>query len=1186
MKLKSLEISGFKSFADDTKIEFEDGVTGIVGPNGSGKSNVSEAIRWVLGEQSAKNLRGQRMPDVIFAGSADRKPLNRAMVTMVLDNSDHYLKSTYTELSVTRKLFRNGDSVYQLNGQDCRLKDILALFMDSGIGDGSFSMISQGRVEAIFNSKPEDRRFIVEELIGVSKYRQGKEKAQRELEQTAGYLDRVNDLMTELGGQIEPLAQQSSLAKEYLEQKKTYDQLEQSRLVLTIEATQTKLRAEQAQRTEQEARVKATTEHVDQTTTALTAAKKAVTQLQKTKDTLTQQLMTVNEKRERTAGERALSSERQRSHTQSLTELKTRIKETSTALTTAQTKLTALTEQLTTQQAALKTAREAATKLKTQLDALDADRLAAKQEQLQAEYIEQLQARTTLHNQRQYLEKNQQRANSENHQARERLTALKTQLADQQKQLTDAQQALQQAETELTDKQAVCDEDNAIRQKRATQLDQQNQQWLAALEVSESAKARLKSMQEFANNYGGFYQGTKAVMQAKAKLPGIIGPVATLLQVPADYTKAIEVAIGAQQQHVVVADEAAGKTAIKYLTSQRLGRSTFLPLTTIRTSQVTSSILATCQQAPGFLGVGADLVTVAEPKFNVVKAHLLGNVLIVDDLTHATQLAQLIHHRYRIITLAGEVVSTSGTMTGGRDKRDRAGVLSQQQDLKRLAATVQQMTAQLAEKQTALQTLKQAQMDAQADEQAHQSARQQALTVQQRAAGQVKLLQERVTTVTEQIQVQQAQWGLQDDDVDDFETALRQNEQQTTLTEQKITTLETQMAAAKDQQQNQSQTTQAVSDQYQDQRAIIERHSVEVKQSRKDQQATKETIATLTAQLAAFDDKVVALTQRQTDVGQEASTHQATLAELTKQQKQLESQLATNDTALTAAQDKQTELERTNQAARQTLASEERNVQQLTFNCSELSRQLDDLQSTLTEEYHVSVAIAKRQILALPLETIQQKLKLVKRGLADIGTVNVASIEEYDRVKERYDFLSQQQADLSASKENLLTTMNEMDQQVSERFKVTFDELNEQFQTTFKRMFGGGKAQLVLTTPDQLLTTGIEIMAEPPGKRLQSMRLLSGGERALTAITLLFAVLQVQPAPFCVLDEAEAALDPANTARFASYLSQFEDDTQFIVITHRKETMVQTDRLYGITMQESGVSKLVSVDLNQTVSQN
>ncbi|ANZ62117.1 chromosome segregation protein SMC [Secundilactobacillus paracollinoides] len=1183
MKLKSLEISGFKSFADDTKIDFETGVTGIVGPNGSGKSNISEAVRWVLGEQSAKNLRGQRMPDVIFAGSAERKPLNRAMVTMVLDNTDHYLKSDYTEVSVTRKLFRNGDSVYQLNGQECRLKDITDLFLDSGIGDDSFSMISQGRVEAIFNSKPEDRRFIIEEVTGVSKYKLGKQKAQREMEQTAEYLDRVNDLITELSAQVEPLAEQSSLAEEYVTQKAQFDTLEQSRLVLMIDNASATLKTQTENLTKAQAELKESRTAAYENQKQVTAFHQQETKWQSQKDKANDSLIKLSGDQQKLAGQRALNKERRANRAENVTKLKAELATVADQLTATQEDLAAdKTAQQTIDQQ-VKAGRQSAKTLKQQLAKLDQATLSQKLDQLQDDYVKAMQALTSLHNERQYLEKNQQRADSQTTQAKAQLTALQKQVTTQEAELTTLTEQLNGCDKTLAEAKQAQQDATTVRQHRQTKIDQLNDQWLKALEVSQQAKARLKSLEEAQANYNGFYQGTKAVMQAKDKLNGVIGPVAELLQVDGQYTKAVEAAIGAQQQNVVVADETAGKQAIRYLTQNQLGRSTFLPLTTIKSRQVDSRTLADCQQVTGFLGVASALVHVTDRQYQPVLEFLLGNVLFADDLDHAVVLGRQIHHRYRIITLGGEVVSASGTMTGGRDRRSNNGLLARQQERQQLAESVKTMDAQLAAKQTELQMLKTRQ--AELDQTALMSAVTEATTAYQSQLSSVNVAKDRLAALQKQVKVQHAQQALQGGE-EDYQKALEDNDVQTAATTKQLAALKADITDTKTEQQQASETSQTVSDQYQSCKEDLARLTEKQHHSQETVQAAKDQLEALEAHQADLQQQLADLTADDSTADQSSSRIDAELTKINAAQKTAQGLVDEATRELKTVSAKVDELELTKAALTNTIAAEQSAVHETQLAQQKTSNQVDQLTSDLTENYHVSVAFARDSVVDQPLDDIKEQLKLLKRGLDDLGDVNLGAIEEYKRVKERYDFLTKQRSDLEASKDNLLTTMNEMDKEVVTRFEKTFNDVNVQFGQTFVKMFGGGRARLELTDPNNLLTTGIEIMAEPPGKKLQSMRLLSGGERALTAITLLFAILQVQPVPFCILDEAEAALDPANTGRFASYLSQFQTDTQFIVITHRKETMVQADRLYGITMQESGVSKLVSVDLSQVSASN
>ncbi|MBT9672843.1 chromosome segregation protein SMC [Secundilactobacillus kimchicus] len=1184
MKLKSLEISGFKSFADYTKIEFEDGVTGIVGPNGSGKSNVTEAIKWVLGEQSAKNLRGAKMPDVIFAGTSKRRPLNRAMVTMILDNSDHYVESDYTEVSVTRKLFRNGDSRYELNGQECRLKDITDLFSDSGIGGNAFSMISQGRVEAIFNSKPEDRRFIIEEVTGVSKYKSDKEKAKRELEQTAGYLNRVNDLVVELEAQLEPLAQESSLATDYVAQKRDFDQLDQTRLVLQIQDQKKALKTGQETLAAKQAQIDRSKAALADHHQALTELKERQANLQTQKDELQNQLLDLTKRHQELVGQQALTQERQNHRQETIANLTDRVKTVSNQRDGLTKQLAQCQATLKKEQQALTTAKERVKQLAQQLAALDTTAVSKEIDHLQDDYIKAMQDLTSVHNQKAYLQKNQHRADSESDRANEQLQALKQELATQTAKLQECQQLVDQAQTALETakmRQTAAQTNRQLRQQKANQL---NQQWLKALEVSQRAKARAKSLEEVAENYAGFYQGTRAVLKARNQLNGIIGPVAELLQVDSRYTKAVEAAIGSQQQNVVVETENAGKAAIQYLNQNRLGRSTFLPLTTIRAKSVDRQTQNLVSQLPGFLGVGSTLVTIAgDARMRILGDYLLGNVLFIDTLDHAVAIGKQLRQRYRMITLDGDIISATGAMTGGRSKRDSAGLLTQQQELSTLKTSIKQMDDQLTEKKRALDQLRQD------DDQAALDRLNQALTTAsttyQKRLNQSELIEQTINTLKRQIKAQTTQQALQGDE-EDFQQALADNERAEGELNAQVAQMTAAMTAAKAQLTENQTKSGSVSVALQTEKETVAAKRVSVGQLQRDVTEAQTQIQVADDQLSDFKNQLQDLTATTTNTSASATSSKQQLAVLADKQHEVESAIQQNQAALADQAAKISELERTVQLATETYNIEQNEKQQAEFAQSRLTIKLDQSLTTLSEQYHVSLELAVQQAVDLPLATIQQRLKLLRRGLEDIGDVNVGSIETYKQVKERYDFLTQQQADLNEAKQKLLTTMAEMDQEVITRFEKAFNLVNAQFQKTFKQMFGGGRGRLELTDPEHLLTSGIEIMAEPPGKRLQSMRLLSGGERALTAITLLFAIIQVQPVPYCVLDEAEAALDPANTARFASYLNRFQDDTQFIVITHRKETMVQTDRLYGITMQESGISKLVAVDLTKTAEIN
>ncbi|MFC6275035.1 chromosome segregation protein SMC [Levilactobacillus tangyuanensis] len=1175
MRLKTLEISGFKSFADKTRIDFLPGMTGIVGPNGSGKSNISEAVRWVLGEQSAKSLRGSKMPDVIFAGSADRHPLNRASVAITFDNSDHYLKSDYTELTISRVLYRNGDSDYQLNGQSCRLKDITELLMDSGMGQDSFSIISQGRVEAIFNSKPEDRRNIIEEVAGVYKYRKHKEKAQRELDDTMAYLNRVEDIIAELEGRLEPLEEQSSLAEDYLDQQKKFALLDRTQLVRQLhteldqkQAVDTEVQEKQGQVTEHQRAEQKQNERVQ-------SLKGRQTELLAQKDDLQAKLVSATQLVEQSQGQVNLSGEQQRHQAEQRQQLeaqlvatKDQIQENQARLADVQKQLTALTSEM----AATKTVIRDLTK------ATDPKNMADLREQIEQQrntYFDQKQQVANWRNEQQYRQQDQERRQ----QAGQRV---QQQLATLQSDSTTAKQAVVALTTQatalkgqLTEAEQNLDAEAGHYQQVEKTYQGLQHNWQSALEVYQRAQTKVASQQAASAEYGGFYQGVRAILKQRQRFRGLLGAVSELLQVPDRYTQAVEFALGGQLQQVVVDDETTAKAAVGYLREQRAGRATFLPLSTIRGRQVDRNTLSLLHSMPGYLGVASDLVTI-DTQAQVILQYLLGTTIFAANLDSAVAISQRIHHRYRIVSLSGDVVSASGAITGGQTKQTHSSVLRQQQELQQLEGSIKQMQQQLTDQEAKIKAQRSVLMSSEKRRQDLQATindlqpkcRQ---LDDQLANAQTTADQAQRKLAAAELEIKQATTGDDDAKTAELTEHIKAGEAAIVETEAAVKALQDRLETLGTDQEaqqatlNQKQTWLAGAKERRQQQAAT------VQQLSTDEQAGRDRTQSL-------QDQLKQLSQQQALTPASA---QQQLKSAQADRQQIEQDLATTNEQLTTVNDDLAAAETANQRTSGLLQLANDDLQRAQVQQARLAALIDQQQNQLSEKYSLSLAAAEQDVSDIAPDELAVQLKLLKRGLDEIGSVNVNAIEEYHEVKERYDFLTQQRDDLLTAKDQLTTTMTELDDQVKTRFKASFDQIAAKFTATFRQMFGGGTAELVLTDPDNLLTTGIDIMAQPPGKKFQNMGLLSGGERALTAITLLFAILQVQPVPFCILDEVEAALDPANVTRFARYIHQFQDQTQFIVITHRKETMVQADILYGVTMQESGVSKMVAVDLDQ-----
>lgn len=1184
MKLKTLEITGFKSFAERTKIEFMPGITGVVGPNGSGKSNIIEAIRWVMGEQSAKGLRGDKMADVIFGGTSERSPLNRAEVAITFDNTDHYLNSDYSEITITRTLYRNGDSNYQINGVHVRLKDIHELFMDSGLGRESFSIISQGRVESIFSAKPVERRSIIEEVAGVYKYKQNKDKAEKELGDVHDNLTRIADILYELQGRVEPLAQESAKAQDYLTTKASYDQLDQSRIVLELldwyqekdELTK-KLTTAQTEYDKQQEAVnikKKELQKFRQEQLSLTE------QQQKLQEVLVESIKQV----EKLTGEQNLQSERRKNRTETTTDLSSRLKVATERLASLESNYQQCLQKLADQQSEYTHYQQAIEQANENHPRTKLAKVSAEIEQVRHDLVATMQDLTSAKNKQNYLVQENERSDAESLRLQQRKAKIEQRLSDANNLVDKKNNDLQQAEKTLNTAQESFETLKKKGQALEQQRDTERQAWFTKMEQEQRLSTRLQSLQHLSENYDGYYQGVKNLMKAQQQFEGIQDVVANLISVDDQHRIAIETALGSALQHVVVKNEQVGKAAIQYLAKHRLGRVTFLPQTTLKARHLSDYQMTILRQSTGFVGIASDLVTTASAYQNII-ANLLGTTVIVTDMSAAIQIAKELQYRVRLVTLDGQVMNAGGSMTGGATRQHGNGLLSQKTEIDQL--TLQE--AELHQATLALeQQVKQIDQQLQKVTEAFNQQQAQVLKANEQFQTDQASLQLAESTLK---QVKKEQAALQYDyqlvaDLQDKKTSVDQNEQAITdlsVRQQNLqkalddylqqqSTIETEIVQA-DQQISDFKSAFAKAEAVVS--SLVTRKNDLLEQKNAEQSQIKLIEQQINDLAQDENDVQERLTQQLEDVQRQKATAEQSLATLKFELEQVQEQHDTTNSELGLIQDMVSEL----------MTS----ISQYNGRLGELRSSINTNEQTLETTYDTSFEFAKSELLNLDISTIRTKLKLLKQGLDEIGHVNLNAIDEYQTVKERYDFLMQQQQDLIAAKDNLQETMSEMDTEVITRFRATFDAIAEQFAKIFVKMFGGGQASLILTDPDHLLTTGIDIKAQPPGKKFQQMSLLSGGEKALTAISLLFAILAVRPVPFAILDETEAALDEANVDRFAHYLHEVNHRTQFIVITHRKGTMTETDVLYGVTMQEPGVSTMVSVsltDLDDTMVEN
>lgn len=1181
MYLKRIEIAGFKSFADRTKIEFEEGVTAVIGPNGSGKSNITEAIRWVLGEQSAKSLRGGKMPDIIFAGSESRKQLNIAEVTVVLDNTDNYLPLGFSEVSVTRRYRRTGESDFFINKKACRLKDIQDLFMDSGLGKESFSIISQGKVEAIFASKPEDRRGIFEEAAGVLKYKQRKRKAEQKLFETEDNLSRVQDIIYELEDQLTPLAAQSEVAKEFLALKKELTATDVSLTVAKIKQTRDSWESAKADFEELSKTVEEKSRFIQQTEQQLGTLREKRGSLDEQLETGQQQLLHLSEALKQAEGQKALLSERSKNTQKTSAEYRETLNEQRKKKDDAQANL----QEVQTQQADKQTEKVALEEKIQQLtNEAEKYKKSPKEllEDLRGTYVELMQESANVSNELKYLERQYTQETAKNQQNVTRFEALRDQLEELTEQQSAAQTKTKTLEAQLTEEQEnyrrLAEEKNVSQQ----QLQKEQQLMYDMMSQVQQARARQKSLQEIQENYSGFYQGVRSVLQHKEQLSGIVGAVAELIEVPEKYTLAIETALGASAQHIIVENEKDARQGITFLKKQRSGRGTFLPLTTIKPRSLGAHHYQAIKDVDGFLGIASELVSFSENVAPVMQ-NLLGAIVIARDLDSANLLARQLRYQVRIVSLDGDVMNAGGSMTGGATKQGNRGNLFNQghelaewtkryeeinQALQAKEAFVRDLQAKIADQTESLETLR-------------TQGEQTRLAFQEAQSS-----EERVAAELTRLQKEQSLFSYEAKELESFLNDYQVQKE----------TLDFKQVELKTQQDKINQEIQQLneeSDQLEEKRAGI---NAELSRLQADYAVLDERLLYLERQALGFEEQIneltnqivnlenqllalssdssdheeseESLTQRLTELATAREHLQEQLAVWKEMRQSLQQQVDQADSELTEANREQKQL-----LARQSQADVQKNRYEL---------KLDNALAYLQEEYSLTFEGAEAQAdPEIDQQVAQTEVSRLKQAIEKLGPVNLNAIEQYQQVEERYDFLTTQRDDLLSAKEQLFETMDEMDDEVKTRFFTTFQAIREKFNVVFPNMFGGGRAELVLTDPDDLLNTGIEIEAQPPGKKLQSLSLLSGGERALTAIALLFSIIQVRPVPFCVLDEVEAALDEANVARFGRYLSAFQNDTQFIVVTHRKGTMEAADVLYGVTMQESGVSKIISVRLEE-----
>ncbi|MBQ7452791.1 MAG: chromosome segregation protein SMC [Clostridia bacterium] len=1190
MKFKKIEIYGFKSFADKIEVKFESGVTGIVGPNGCGKSNVADAIKWVMGEQSAKALRGSNMQDVIFNGTETRKRQSFCEVSLYFDNTERILPLEYDEVVFTRKLYRSGESEYLINKQPCRMKDIIDSLRDSGLGKDSYCVIGQGKIDSLLSVKPEDRRSVFEEAAGISRFKSRKIEAERKLEHTNANLIRLNDIILELEAQLGPLKEQSEKAKKFLELRDILKDLEVNIYVAQYDSASTNKEAIRNKLEALNEELEAKQQELDKVLADYDISRENIANLDAQIEGLREDLLTLTVSLEKQSGEASLIKEKLSSATAQKERLETEISQDETLEGNAKFSLEE-------------------TKVDKQRNEAVSSELSRQIDKLNEEYLEVVDRITAG-------EKTAELSGDEIYSALEKmgdvkssissLNTEKSNLQDKKKEIEDRQTAIkehkaeidkkaEQKQGELKDVELKLDSLKSEQQSQTDLLKEINQRISDAYDRQAELNAdyhsklsRAKILEEIAEENEGYIISVKRLLeQAKtnSSIGGkIIGVVAKLMKVPQTLETAIEMALGMSVQNIVTHNEDEAKYIVSYLKQNSFGRATFLPVSSVKERFIDANNLPKLK-SQGVLGIASDLISYDKSVAPVFKS-LLGSTVIVDNIDNAVSLAKATRYSFKIVTLDGDVINPQGSISGGSKKEVAVSLIGRERELEETRKAIELAKKDIEQVNTQISTLKSNKENTNEklivlgnqihetevlvirinDEISALETETDSLDAENR--GLVYQL-ESIADKLEIIDITLAENSNKEQEINDQKTIAseskkvfatrfeelkkRREELYDSLTELKVKKASVDADISKCNENIDRLETQIANSNYRS------------RENKLEYQKALTMISELEGMLASFvqTDKQLEIQQKIDQIRQRLS--------------QMDEEKATLQMTMNSADAKKMELSLDIQRSSEKRTKEEMNL-------AKIDTDIETMQERVWEEYSLTYADAvllKRDDFVLT-EGLTESSK-IKKEINNLGYVNVAAIEDVKSVSERYDDLCLQRDDLTKTQDDLIKIIKELSQQMEAKFKEQFEKINQNFKQTFKELFGGGRAELLLQEDVSCLEAGIDIIAEPPGKKLQNINLLSGGEKAFTAVAILFAILKLRPMPFCVLDEIEAALDDANVERFAKYLKRFSESTQFIVITHRKPTMELADCLYGVTMEEKGVSKMVSVKLSDAV---
>ena len=1180
MRLKRLEIYGFKSFADRTVVVFDQGITGIVGPNGSGKSNLSDAVRWVLGEQSAKALRGGKMEDVIFNGTQKRKRLGYCEVSLVFDNEDHALPVDFAEVMITRRVYRSGEGEYYINKAACRLRDIIELFRDTGVGKEGYSIIGQGRIGEILSQKSEDRRGIFEEAAGIVKYRTRKEESEKRLANMRDNLSRVEDIIAELESQLEPLAKASETARHYLALRDELRVLECSSFVLRSDRAKERIADAEAMLTGLREAIEQEEKRAGELTAARDAANETSQALEEQVSAAHESVLELTREKEAREGELAmlraeiarmekdvlnLSQEEDVRRARSEA-LEGEIRQNEADTLSTRTQITELQRELHAKEAALEAAQEAAREAE---ETLEAHKSAIIDAMNRLSDVRTSEAR--LATMRKELERRGEEARAQ----REELEIIAGRLDEQLDEAKQELEAFKQAEGELQEVGRKIEQES---QEAAQKIARIQQAVSDANGQKQAAASRLRVLREMERDYAGYQQAVKQVLLHARGNQGVRGVVASLMQVPKELERAVEAVLGGALQNVVTSDEYVARDMIAYLRSNKLGRATFLPMTTI-TGRTLSSQERQLLSMPGCVGVASELVGFA-PEYRGIVENLLGRTVVAENLDAGIEIMRRGKHAFRLVTLEGDVMHSGGSMTGGSSASRMTSLLSREREIKEHEELLEKIEQQIKDYELRLEK-------GEAFRQGVKQRRAQAFEDLHQAQIDVSIASERVRTLS----AQRESHAQQEQRCDLLCAQIAEN----------LSQIDSQLAGARSTQAGEERTsdemnrrTGELSDILYEKREALDALREEAQHVRVTLAAKERDLTALTADGArmhreqeeiaaqlyqAHERRETLIVEHQNATQQMAADTQLAVA-CGEKLKDAQQTLSERQAQRGESQERVRALTQEIDALHEQLAQDQDKGHKAEMILSRTQAELTQMQQRIWDEYELTYAGAKEYLTEpFDLAASDRRTGDIRREIRAMGPVNVTAVEDYRACRERYEELAGQRDDLLKAEDDLKGIIETLQRQMERQFMENFRLMQQYFAETFAKLFGGGHAELRLLDESDVLGCGIEIVAQPPGKKLQLLSLLSGGERALTAIAILFAMLRLKPTPFCFLDEIEAALDDGNISTFADYLREFSTDTQFVVVTHRKGTMERCDSLYGVAMEEKGVSTMLSVEL-------